>query len=228
MRLMLLASAAMLIGGTACAQTMLGQSQPGQDVVVVPPAPPVVAGLPNAPEVPVAPQPALPPGLVQTPFPPPNAASGGPNAGNADNGDASPVQAVSPSAGPLPAVGSVPPAVAGTTPPASPDIAPVPADKWVAGQTAELGVLNKIDGSTKILTIPVGGQNVAGDLTVSVQACEMRPPGVLPDSAAFITLQSNAPQGGGSPVYRGWMVHSVPGATDAGDAGEAFRVITCS
>ena len=231
MRLLLLASAATLIGGAAFAQTMLGQSQPGQNVVAVPPAPPVVSGLPNAPEVPVAPQPAPPPGLVQTPFPPPGGDAGaqpdGADAGNADSGNASPVQAASPSTGPLPSVNNVPQAGAAAQP-APPDTAPVPANTWVAGKTAELGVLNKIDGSTSIITIPVGGQATAGDLTVSVQACEMRPPGALPDSAVFITLQSNSAQNGGGQVYRGWMVHSTPGATDAGDAGEAFRVITCS
>ncbi|MDE1905946.1 MAG: DUF2155 domain-containing protein [Rhodospirillales bacterium] len=227
MRLLLLASVATLIGGGAFAQSMLGQSQPGQSVVAVPPAPPVVSGPSNAPEVPVGPQSAPPPGLVQTPFPPSggdaSAQPNGADAGNADNGNASPVQAVSPSAGPVPANNN-----STTQQPAPADTVSVPVNTWVAGQTAKLGVLNKIDGSTRTITIPVGGQANAGDLTVSVQACEMRPPGVLPDAAVFITLQSNAAQNGGGQVYRGWMVHSAPGATDAGDAGEAFRVITCS
>ncbi|MDE1884246.1 MAG: DUF2155 domain-containing protein [Rhodospirillales bacterium] len=228
MRLLLLASAATLIGGAAFAQSLLGQSQSDQNTVVVPPPPPVVSSLPNAPEVPVAPQPAPPPGLVQTPLPPPGSEAGVPpaatSADNGDNGNAPSVQAVSPSTGPLPPAGNTPEATAAAAPP---DVAPVPANVWVPGKTAELGVLNKIDGSTSKLTIPVGGQATAGDLTVSVQACVMRPPGALPDSAAFITLQPDASQGS-TPVYRGWMVHSAPGATDAGDAGEAFRVITCS
>lgn len=234
MRLLLLASAATLIGGAALAQTMLGQSQPGLNRVAVPPAPPVVGGLPNAPEVPVAPQPP-PRGLVQTPFPPPggdaNNQPDSANAGNLDNGDASSVQVASPSAGPLPSGNNMPavnngPQPGGSTAPLG--SAPVPANNWVAGHHAVLGVLDKVDGSTSKLTIPVGGQGTVGDLSVSVQACVTRPPGTLPDSAVFLTLQSNAPQGSGSQVYRGWMVHSAPGATDVGDAGEAFRMITCS
>ncbi len=194
-------------------------------MVAVPPPPPVVSSPANAPEAPVGPQSAPPPGLVQTPFPRSGGDSGA-QSGSADNGNASPVRAVSPSAGPVPAVNN--PAQAGTAQPAPVDTVPAPPNTWVAGNTAKLGVLNKIDGSTSILTIPVGGQATAGDLTVSVQACEMRPPGTLPDSAVFITLQSNAAQSDGGQAYRGWMVHSMPGATDVGDAGEAFRVITCS
>ncbi len=216
MRLFVLASAATFIGGAALAQTLLGQSQPGQNVIAVPLAPPVIAAPPSASPAPVAAQPPEPPpGLVQTPLPSPTSA----NVGNADNGastDATQAQAVSPDAG-----------ASAPAQPTAPDIAPTPANNWVPGKTAELGVLNKVEGSTKTLTIPVGGQASAGDLTVSVQACVTRPPGTLPDSAVFVTLQSNAPEGGGQ-VYRGWMVHSAPGATDVGDADDAFRVIACT
>ncbi|MBU6418274.1 MAG: DUF2155 domain-containing protein [Proteobacteria bacterium] len=242
MRRLILASAATLIGGAALAQTMLGQSLPGQNTVVVPPAPPVVAAPASVPAAPTVPAPAPPPGLVQTPFPPSGSeadtSSGDANAG-VGAGSTSQTQAVSPSAGPLPSVNNVAQPSGGTTPPSSStavtpaqpapaDVAPVPANNWVSGKTAELGVLNKVDGSTSTLSIPVGGQAVSGDLTVSVQACMVRPPGALPDAAIFVTLQENTPQGDGNQIYRGWMVRSAPGATDVGDADEAFRVIACS
>lgn len=246
MRLLLLASAASLLGGAALAQSLLGQSTPGQNdaatppaVIAVPPAPPVMAA-PVAPVAPVAPAPAIappapPPGLVQTPLPPPdsNADQGNTGQGNTDQGNANQgnaaggdqttqLQAVSPSA----PVNGAPVGSGGAQPPAQ-DQPPQPANDWVPGKTAILGVLNKVDGSTSTLTIPVGGQATAGDLTVSVQACVSRPPGQLPDAAIFLTLQPNDAQSG-PPVYRGWMVRSTPGATDAGNAGQAFRVITCS
>ena len=229
MRLILLASAATLIGGVGFAQTLLGQSQPGQNVVVVPPAPPVIAAPPNTSQPPMVAQPAPPPGLVQTPFPPSGSANSPPSGSNSGGSGISPMQAASPAAGLVPSANNAPQAGGAAAPaqPAPPDVAPVPANNWVPGKTAVLGVLNKVDGSTSTLTIPVGGQAAAGDLTVGVQACVTRPPGALPDSAVFITLHSNAPQGGGQ-VYNGWMVRSTPGATDAGDAGEAFRVIACS
>ncbi len=239
MRLLLLASAATLLGGAALAQSLLGQSQPGQGsdtapaVVAVPAPPPIVAAPPAPVPAPAPAPPAPPPGLVETPLPPPDtsaAPDATPAGGNADNGadngnsgdQTTQMQAVSPSA-PTPA--PAPAATAAQPPPQ--DVPPTPSNDWVPGKTAVLGVLNKVDGSTSTLTIPVGGQAVAGDLTVSVQACVSRPPGELPDSAIFLTLQPKDAQTG-APVYRGWMVRSTPGATDAGNAGQAFRVITCS
>ena len=240
MRLVLLASAATLLSGVALAQTLLGQSLPGQNTLAVPPAPPVVAAPPTPPSAPTAEPPPPPPGLVETPLPPPDSGTNSGSApadANTDNGNSggdqtTQMQAVSPSA-PAPAGnGSVPaPAsngsAAASAQPAPQDVPPVLSNDWVPGKTAMLGVLNKVDGSTSTLTIPIGGQATAGDLTVSVQACVSRPPGQLPDSAIYLTLQSKNAQDGGQ-VYRGWMVRSTPGAADAGNASEAFRVITCS
>lgn len=228
MRLILLASAATLISGAALAQSLLGQNSPGQSAnsvtptVVVPPPPAVVAAPPTPVQAPTQAPPAPPPGLVQTPLPPPDSDT------NADNGDqTTQMQAVSPAA-PPPVAGNAAPASSTATAAApAQDVPPTPPNNWVPGKTAELGVLDKVDGGTRTLTIPVGGQATVGDLTVSVQACVTRPPGQLPDSAVFLTLQPKGAQDG-APVYRGWMVHSAPGATDAGNAGEAFRVITCS
>jgi hypothetical protein len=90
-----------------------------------------------------------------------------------------------------------------------------------------LGLLNKVDGSTSQLSIPVGAQNTVGDLQVSVLACATRPPAQISDDAVFLAVQ---PADGSAqvPLYRGWMVRSAPGATVVGDAGETFRVIGCS
>lgn len=225
MRLVFMASAATLIGCAALAQSLLGQGQPTSGTVVVSPAPPVVAAPPSVVPPPAASPPAPPPpGLMQTSLPPPVASgTGDVGAGSVGGLNAGELQGVSS------VVGTTPINSSSTSPSAPPpqDVAPAPTNDWVPGKTARIGVLDKVDGSTSTLIIPVGGQAAVGDLTVSVQACVMRPPGQLPDSAAFITLQSNATQSGGK-IYNGWMVHSAPGATDAGDAGEAFRIITCS
>jgi hypothetical protein len=104
---------------------------------------------------------------------------------------------------------------------------PQPPNTWVAGTTAKLGVLNKVDGSVSAVSIPVGGQANIGDLTVNVLACFNRPANQIPDTAIFLNAQStNADPA--VPTYRGWMVLSAPGAAVVGDAGETFRVIACS
>jgi hypothetical protein len=102
-----------------------------------------------------------------------------------------------------------------------------PANNWVPGTTAKLGVLNKIDGSVTEISVAVGGQANVGDLQVSVLACVTRPAGEIPDAAIFLAAQ-NPTDNADAPVYRGWIVRSVPGAAVAGDASEIFRVIDCS
>jgi hypothetical protein len=106
-------------------------------------------------------------------------------------------------------------------------VAPVPQDSWTPGQTADLGVLNKVDGSTTRLQLPVGGApQTSGDLSVSVQACLSRPAGQIPDFAVFLTVTPL--QQAAAPIYRGWMLRSAPGAAFVGNAGQTFRIIGCS
>ena len=252
MRLLLLAAAASLAGGAAFGQSLLGQSDPGgghtSQTIAVPP--PVVAApatpIASAPVRPVAP----PAGLVDTPLPPPTMSRQTTTPGSLSPSQPVsqpitptgikpvPNQAMSPSApagalapgtaaAPAKPVSGAPAASAPVALPAN-DVAPTPENKWVFGHTAELGVLNKVDGSTQTLTIPVGGQAVAGDLTVSVQACVVRPAGALPNTAIFLTLQPVNAASTNSQIYRGWIVKSLPGSSAAENADEVFRVVSCS
>jgi len=189
----------------------LAQAQAQSDngnAIAVPPAPAIVAAPPSAPVAPTAPVAPVPPGLIQTPLPPPttsdNADTGTDNGtANATNNTAS-----------------------ANTPPA-PVPPPAPPSDWVNGKIAKIRVLDKVDGSIVDLTIPVGGQSVSGDLVVSVLACDLHPSSQLPDDAIFVTMQ---PSGDPSapPIYRGWMLRSVPAAAVVGDASETFRVVSCS
>jgi hypothetical protein len=194
----------------------LAQAQPDNgNAIAVPPAPPIVASPPGAPVAPSAPAAPAPPGLTETSLPPP-ATSDNTDTGT-DNGTPSAAD-TAPAANTAQA--SAAPAPAPSLPPA------VPSD-WVSGKTAKIRVLDKVDGSIADLTIPVGGQSVSGDLQVSVLACDLHPPGQLPDDAIFVSIQ---PSGDPSapPVYRGWMLRSVPAAAVAGDASETFRVVSCA
>lgn len=244
------------MGQSLLGQSQPGGAQ-SQAVIAVPEPPPVVAAPAAAAPQPV-PRPAVapPPGLVQTPLPPQNMVQ--PPAMPSDNAGSVPTpvpvpttpvsaQAVSPStpvaqpkmsqAGATPASASATapsaaasPAPGSTTPAALPenDVAPVQENSWVYGHKAELGVLNKVDGSTETITVPVGGQVTSGDLTVSVQACVMRPPGELPNAAVYLTLLPIKADDSTAPVYKGWIVQSAPGAADSENADEAFRVIGCT
>ncbi len=211
MRRLVLVVAALLSAGPVWAQN-------GGSEIVIPPAPPLTPEAPPPP-VPVQPVPQQPPGLVQTPLPP----QAGGEAATPVTPSAAPPSATPPSGA---APTSTPPSSTAALP-APPDVAPAPPDNWTPGQTAVLGVLNKVDGSTTQLNLPVGGQaQTTGDLSVSVQACSSRPAGQIPDVAVFLTVSPS--QGGAAPLYHGWMLRSAPGATFVGNAGQTFRVIGCS
>lgn len=168
------------------------------NAIAVPPPPPIMAEPSSPPSTPVPAQ-ATPPGLVQTPVPPANSDTGSPAP---DNSSPAP-------AGPPPA----------TTMPMSND--------WDPGKTAEIGVLDRVDGGIANLTVPVGGQVTSGDLTISVLACDMRPSNEVPDAAIFLNVQSTA-NTNGPPVFHGWMVRSIPAATVVGDQSETLRVANCT
>ena len=207
MRISAVALALLLGSGVAWAQN-------DQSVIVIPPAPPIVsapqAAAPAPPQAPVAQVqsqtlPAVPPDQSAAPVVPQTQPA--PDQTN----PASPAN----------------PAPAASTQPPPPDVAPTPPNDWTPGNAAVLGVLNKVDGSTSQLSVPVGGQPVkAGDVMVSVQACATRPPQDLPDAAVFLTVQP-ADDSTAAPLYRGWMLRSAPGATVVGNAAETFRVISC-
>ena len=195
-----------------------------QSSLAVPPAPAIVSAPLAAPGAPAPPSaPAPPPGLVQTPFPPaPDASAPPPD--NTGTTDAGVPNADSPAAANTPAPGLAAPDTSPDTPPAIPNT-------WLPGRTATLGVLDKVDGSTTQLVIPVGGQANAGDLQVSVQSCVSRPPDQLPDIAVYLAVQNTSAQNTSAnavPLYRGWVVRSTPGATVVGDGSVSFRVIDCS
>lgn len=210
--------------GTAWAQN-------GGSEIVIPPAPPLTPEVSPAPAPMQPPLQQPPPGLVRAeppqPVPPGGADGGEMSAQQPPNSlpPSSPPSQTPLNATPSNPPGNPPPGSTATLPP--PDVAPAQPNNWTPGTTAVVGVLNKVDGSTTQLSLPVGAQaQTSGDLSVSVQACLSRPAGQIPDTAVFMTVSPT--QGGAAPLYHGWMLRSAPGATFVGNAGQTFRVIGCS
>jgi hypothetical protein len=203
----------------------LAQSTDGSDTtpavppaIAVPPAPAIVAAPPSVQPIP-APDLPPPPGLVPA-TPPADIDTGGSASTDQTTPDGSAATGQAATSAPTPTSPTTP------APPVQ-DIAPIPPNTWLPAKTAEIGVLDKVDGSVSTISIPVGGQSVVGDLQVNVQACMIRPPDQVPDAAVFLALQSTQDPSA-PPNYRGWLVKSAPGAAVAGDASETFRVIDCS
>lgn len=95
----------------------------------------------------------------------------------------------------------MPPAVG---PPTTPEPPPL---SWVAGGTADLVALDKISTRTFPLTAKVGQPVQFGTLTITVGACDVRPPGQPADAAAWLDVtDGNA----GVPAFHGWILKAEP------------------
>lgn len=70
-----------------------------------------------------------------------------------------------------------------------------------------LQALDKVNAQTSTLTVKVGQTATYGSLTIAVQACEVRPPDMPQDAAAFLTITDSHPD---EPSFKGWMVKSDP------------------
>lgn len=81
---------------------------------------------------------------------------------------------------------------------------------WYSQPKAEIRILNKLESSVTILTIPVGGSAQYKTLTVTVKKCVVRPETASPDSAAFVTVtDSQLPTN----PFAAWVFVAEPGAS---------------
>ena len=83
-------------------------------------------------------------------------------------------------------------------------------------------MINKISAATRTLTIPVGQTVKIGTLSVTVQACVVRPPNMPGDAAAFLSIT-----GGPTPFAR-WNLRSEPALAMFQDPIYSLRVRGCA
>lgn len=81
---------------------------------------------------------------------------------------------------------------------------------WYSQPKAVIRVLNKLESSVTLLTIPVGGSAQYKTLTIAVKKCIVRPATASPDSAAFVTVtDSQLPTN----PFAAWIFVAEPGAS---------------
>lgn len=76
---------------------------------------------------------------------------------------------------------------------------------------ATLQGLDKVTGRVSRLEVEVGSGIRFGALDVLVRACRKSVPEEAPESAAFLDITDNRPDGTRTPMFSGWMFASSPG-----------------
>jgi hypothetical protein len=64
-----------------------------------------------------------------------------------------------------------------------------PPNSWEGRSAAVVRVLDKLDAHAETLTIPTGQAGSYKSLGISVRSCLQHPPGLAPDSAAFLSVR---------------------------------------
>ena len=98
---------------------------------------------------------------------------------------------------------------------------------WVPRQTAEIQVLDKVTARISVLRAAVGQSAQYGTLNILVRACNARPPGEVPDAAAFLEMTDSRRAGGSQGAFRGWMFANAPGVSMLEHPVYDVRVLDC-
>jgi hypothetical protein len=82
-----------------------------------------------------------------------------------------------------------------------------PSDAWVPGHAATLRLLNKLDSTVQSLTFGVGETQKVQSLTITLLACDIRPPDLPRDATAHLAITDARP---GMDPYDGWILKNEP------------------
>ena len=84
-----------------------------------------------------------------------------------------------------------------------------PPDTWQPRQSGTLRLLNKLDSTTNTLTMHVGETRRVESLSITLKACDVRPPDLPQDATAQLTVVDSRE---GAPGFDGWMLANEPAA----------------
>ncbi len=82
-------------------------------------------------------------------------------------------------------------------------------DSWVPRQAASLRVLNKLDSTVTPIRLKVGETTTLQSLSITVKACDVRPPDLPQDATAQLVVADSRE---GAPGFSGWILQNEPAA----------------
>lgn len=98
---------------------------------------------------------------------------------------------------------------------------------WVPQRLAELQALDKVTARVTTLRVPVNQPERFGSLTITVRACNARPPDEVPDASAWLEISDSRAPANGAAVFRGWMFANAPGVHMLQHPVYDIRVLEC-
>jgi hypothetical protein len=101
------------------------------------------------------------------------------------------------------------------------------AQSWLPQRVAELQALDKVTARVTTLRVPVDRPESFGSLTITVRACQARPPDEVPDAAAWLEITDSRAPANGAAVFRGWMFANAPGVHMLQHPVYDIRVLAC-
>ncbi|WP_137181827.1 DUF2155 domain-containing protein [Roseomonas sp. AR75] len=101
------------------------------------------------------------------------------------------------------------------------------AQGWVNQRVAELQALDKVTARVTTLRVPIGQPQSFGSLTITVRACNARPPDEVPDAAAWLAITDSLAPANGAVVFQGWMFANAPGVHMLQHPVYDIRVLEC-
>ena len=84
-----------------------------------------------------------------------------------------------------------------------------PPDTWQPRQSGTLRLLNKLDSTTNTLTMHVGETRRVESLSITLKACDVRPPDLPQDATAQLSVVDSRE---GAPGFDGWILANEPAA----------------
>ncbi len=84
-----------------------------------------------------------------------------------------------------------------------------PPDTWQPRQSGTLRLLNKLESTTNTLTLHVGETRRVESLSITLKACDVRPPDLPQDATAQLSVVDSRE---GAPGFEGWILANEPAA----------------
>ncbi|WP_426958862.1 DUF2155 domain-containing protein [Muricoccus radiodurans] len=104
---------------------------------------------------------------------------------------------------------------------------PAQAQEWVEKRTAQLQALDKVTARITVLDAPLNQPVRFGSLTITVRACNARPPDEVPDAAAFLEVRDSLAPASAPPAFRGWLLANAPAANMLEHPVYDLRILEC-